>query len=45
METLQQFFDTFLQAWQQADLVFLVGFGTLFLVIWFLPTELRLTIL
>ncbi len=38
METVQQFFDTFVQAWQQADLVFLVGFGTLFLLIWFLPS-------
>lgn len=42
METLQQFFDTFVQAWQQADLVFLVVFGLLFLVVWFLPSLLAL---
>jgi uncharacterized membrane protein len=42
MDTLQQFFDSFVQAWQQADLVFLVGFGLLFFVIWFLPSLLAL---
>lgn len=42
METLQQFLATFTDAWQQADLVFLVGFGLLFLVVWFLPSLLAL---
>lgn len=42
MDTLQQFFDSFMQAWQQADLVFLVGFGLLFFVVWFLPSLLAL---
>ncbi len=43
MDTLHQLFDTFVQAWQQADLVFLVGFGTIFLLFWFLPSLLALT--
>lgn len=42
METLQQFFDTFMQAWLQADLVFLVIFGLLFVIVWFLPSLLAL---
>ena len=42
METLQQFFDTFMQAWLQADLVFLVVFGLLFVIVWFLPSLLAL---
>lgn len=42
MDTLQQFFDSFVQAWQQADLGFLVGFGLLFFVVWFLPSLLAL---
>ncbi len=42
METVQHILATFTQAWQQADLVFLVGFGTLFLLIWFLPSLLAL---
>ncbi len=42
MDTLQQFFASFVQAWQQADLVFLVGFGLLFFVVWFLPSLLAL---
>lgn len=42
METLQQFFTTFTQAWQQADVAFLVMFGLLFLVVWFLPSVLAL---
>ncbi|MCA1928559.1 superinfection immunity protein [Rheinheimera sp.] len=42
MDTLQQLFDRFVQAWQQADLVFLVGFGLLFFVVWFLPSLLAL---
>lgn len=42
METLQQFFDTFMQAWLQADLVFLVVFGLLFVTVWFLPSLLAL---
>ncbi|MDR7121307.1 superinfection immunity protein [Rheinheimera soli] len=42
METLQQFLAAFTDAWQQADLVFLVVFGLLFLVVWFLPSLLAL---
>jgi uncharacterized membrane protein len=42
MDTLQQFFASFVQAWQQADLVFLVGFGLLFFIVWFLPSLLAL---
>jgi uncharacterized membrane protein len=42
METLKQFFDTFMQAWLQADLVFLVVFGLLFVIVWFLPSLLAL---
>ena len=42
MDTLQQFFATFTQAWQQADLGFLLGFGLLFILVWFLPSLLAL---
>lgn len=42
METLQQFIASFSTAWQQADITFLLGFGLLFLVVWFLPSLLAL---
>lgn len=42
MDRLQQLFASFVQAWQQADLGFLVGFGLLFFVVWFLPSLLAL---
>lgn len=42
METLQQFIAAFSSAWQQADVLFLVGFGLLFLTVWFLPSLLAL---
>jgi hypothetical protein len=42
METLQQFMSAFSTAWQQANVLFLVGFGLLFLAVWFLPSLLAL---
>lgn len=42
METLQQFIAAFSSAWQQADVLLLVGFGLLFLTVWFLPSLLAL---
>lgn len=42
METLQQFIAAFSSAWQQADVQFLIGFGLLFLTVWFLPSLLAL---
>lgn len=42
METINQFIVAFTEAWQQADLLFLLGFGLLFLAVWFLPSLLAL---
>ncbi|MDP5150954.1 superinfection immunity protein [Rheinheimera baltica] len=42
METINQFIAVFSNAWQQADLPFLIGFGLLFLTVWFLPSLLAL---
>ena len=42
METLNQFIDAFSTAWQQADVLFLVGFGLFFAAVWFLPSLLAL---
>lgn len=42
METLNQLITAFTTAWNQADVTFLLGFGLLFLVIWFLPSLLAL---
>ncbi|MGP9802743.1 superinfection immunity protein [Rheinheimera sp. NSM] len=42
METLNQFIAAFNTAWQQADVLFLVGFGLFFLTVWFLPCLLAL---
>lgn len=42
METLQQFISAFTNAWQQADVLFLVGFGAFFITVWFLPSLLAL---
>ncbi|MBU2112417.1 MAG: superinfection immunity protein [Gammaproteobacteria bacterium] len=42
METLNQVIAAFSTAWQQADLLFLVGFGLFFLAVWFLPSLLAL---
>ncbi len=42
METLNQFIAAFSAAWQQADLLFLLGFGLFFLTAWFLPSVLAL---
>ena len=42
METLNQFIDAMNGTWQQADAVFLIGFGLLFFVLWFLPSLLAL---
>lgn len=42
METLNQFIAVFSSAWQQADMVFLLGFGLLFIAVWFLPSLLAL---
>lgn len=42
METINQFNVAFTEAWQQADLLFLLGFGLLFLAVWFLPSLLAL---
>lgn len=42
METVNQFIAAFGSAWHQADAVFLVGFGLLFLLVWFLPSLLAL---
>jgi hypothetical protein len=42
METLHQFIATFSSAWQQADMLFLLGFGLFFLTVWFLPSVLAL---
>ena len=42
METLNQFIAAMSSAWQQADLAFLLGFGLLFIAVWFLPSLLAL---
>jgi hypothetical protein len=42
METVNQFIATFSSAWQQADVLFLVGFGLFFFAVWFLPSLLAL---
>lgn len=42
METINQFIAAFSSAWQQADVLFLVGFGLFFLTVWFLPGLLAL---
>ena len=42
METLNQVIAAFSTALQQADLLFLVGFGLFFLAVWFLPSLLAL---
>ena len=42
METINQFIAVFSSAWQQADVVFLLGFGLLFIAVWFLPSLLAL---
>lgn len=42
MDTINQFIVAFTEAWQQADLLFLLGFGLLFLAVWFLPSLLAL---
>ncbi|MDP5137592.1 superinfection immunity protein [Rheinheimera baltica] len=42
METINHFIATFSTAWQQADVLFLVGFGLFFLMVWFLPSLLAL---
>ena len=42
METINQFIAAFSSAWQQADAVFLLGFGLLFIAVWFLPSLLAL---
>jgi hypothetical protein len=42
METINQFITTFSSAWQQADVAFLIGFGLLFIAVWFLPSLLAL---
>lgn len=42
METLNQFIAAFRTAWQQADVLFLVGFGLFFVAVWFLPSLLAL---
>ena len=42
METLNQFITAMSSAWQQADILFLLGFGLFFLVVWFLPSLLAL---
>uniref|UniRef100_UPI0040477F13 superinfection immunity protein n=1 Tax=Rheinheimera sp. TaxID=1869214 RepID=UPI0040477F13 len=42
METLNQVIAAFSTAWQQADLLFLVGCGLFFLAVWFLPSLLAL---
>lgn len=44
MDTLQQFISAFSTAWQQADVLFLLGFGLFFLVVWFLPSLLALVL-
>ena len=42
METQNQFITAMSSAWQQADILFLLGFGLFFLVVWFLPSLLAL---
>ncbi|WP_273023055.1 superinfection immunity protein [Rheinheimera sp.] len=42
MDTINQFIVAFTEAWQQADLLFLLGFGLLILAVWFLPSLLAL---
>ena len=42
METINQFITAFSSAWQQADVVFLLGFGLFFIAVWFLPSLLAL---
>lgn len=42
METLNQVIAAFNTAWQQADVLFLLGFGLFFLAVWFLPSLLAL---
>lgn len=44
MDTLQQFVSAFSTAWQQADVLFLLGFGLFFFVVWFLPSLLALVL-
>ena len=42
METINQFIASFSSAWQQADMLFLLGFGLFFIAVWFLPSLLAL---
>lgn len=42
MDTINQLFTAFSSAWQQADLLFLFGFGLIFLAVWLLPSLLAL---
>ncbi|MBU2115108.1 MAG: superinfection immunity protein, partial [Gammaproteobacteria bacterium] len=42
MDTVNQVITAFGSAWQQADLLFLFGFGLFFLAVWFLPSLLAL---
>ncbi|MCD1596826.1 superinfection immunity protein [Rheinheimera aquimaris] len=42
MDTINQLIVALTEAWQQADLLFLLGFGLLFLAVWFLPSLLAL---
>ncbi len=42
MDTVNQFITAFGSAWQQADVLFLLGFGLFFLTVWFLPSVLAL---
>jgi len=42
MDTINSYINTFTQLWQQADTLFLIGFGLLFLLAWFLPSLLAL---
>lgn len=42
MDTINTYINAFTQMWQQADTLFVIGFGLLFLLIWFLPSLLAL---
>ena len=42
MDTINHLFTAFSTAWQQADVLFLVGFGLFFIAVWFLPSLLAL---
>ncbi|HEY9043933.1 MAG TPA: superinfection immunity protein [Rheinheimera sp.] len=42
MDTINQLIVAFTEAWQQADLLFLLGFGLFFVAVWFLPSLLAL---